>query len=71
MDGTFPEFIIMDIPTYRGPTWIPDKPTWIPTPPIEVTCKKHCCTLKYIPLSLAYAKTGHTFQGQNVGPHHI
>ena len=71
LDGTFPEFIIMDIPTYRGPTWIPDKPTWVPIPPIEVTCTKRCCTLKYIPLSLAYAKTGHTFQGQNVGPHHI
>jgi hypothetical protein len=25
-------------------------------------------TFKYIPLSIAYARTGHTFQGQNVGP---
>ena len=25
---------------------------------------------KYIPLSIAYARTGHTFQGQNIGPNH-
>jgi hypothetical protein len=64
LDGTFSEYIIVDIPTYRGPTWIPNKPTWVPIPSIELTCRKRYCTLKYIPLSLAYAKTGHTFQGQ-------
>jgi len=46
------------------------KPTWVPIPPIEITCKKHCCTYKYISLSIAYARTGHTFQGQNVGPNY-
>jgi hypothetical protein len=30
--------------------------------------KKHFFTFKYSPLSLAYARTCHTFQGQNVGP---
>jgi ABC-type cobalamin/Fe3+-siderophores transport system ATPase subunit len=70
LDTTFPQFIIVDIPSYRGPAWIQSHPTWVPIPPIELKCKKHCCTFKFIPLSLAYAKTGHTFQGQNVGPHH-
>jgi hypothetical protein len=70
LDGACPEYVIVDIPTYRGPPWMPDKPTWDPIPPIEMKCQKHCCTFKFIPLSLAYAKTGHTFQGQNVGPHH-
>jgi hypothetical protein len=42
----------------------------VPAPPIQISCKKHCCTYKYTPLSTAYARTGHTFQGQNVGPNH-
>jgi ABC-type cobalamin/Fe3+-siderophores transport system ATPase subunit len=70
LDGDFPEYIIVDIPTYRGPAWIKNKPTWVPIPPIEMKCIKHCCSFKFIPLSLAYARTGHTFQGQNVGPNH-
>jgi hypothetical protein len=28
-------------------------------PPLELQCENHCCIL-----SLAWAKTGHTFQGQ-------
>ncbi len=35
-----------------------------------MNCNKYCCQLNYIPLSLAYAKTGHTFQGQTCGPGH-
>ena len=33
-------------------------------------CKKPRCTCsrKYIPLTLAFGKTVHTFQGQSVGP---
>ena len=70
LEYNFPLYIIVDFPTYCGPSWIKNKPTWVPIPPIEITCKKHCCTYKYIPLSIAYARTGHTFQGQNVGPNH-
>jgi hypothetical protein len=70
LDGKFPEFVIVEFPQYRGPPWIAEKPNWVPIPPIELNCRSHCCTLKYIPLSLAYAKTGHTFQGQSVGPGH-
>jgi hypothetical protein len=70
LDYKFPQYIIVDFPTQGGPPWIKNKPTWVPIPPIKITCKKHCCKFKYIPLSIAYARTGHTFQGQNVGPNH-
>jgi hypothetical protein len=70
LDGTSPKFKVVDIPSYKGPPWIPGHPTWVLIPPIELKTKKHCCALKSIPLSLACAKTGHTFQGQNIGPNH-
>jgi hypothetical protein len=70
LEYNFPQCIIVDFPTYCGPSWIKNKPAWVPIPPIEITCKKYCCTYKYIPLSIAYARTGHTFQGQNVSPNH-
>ncbi len=70
LDGSCPEYVIVDIPTYRGPPWMSDKPTWVPIPPIEMKCQKCCCSFKFIPLSVAYAKTGHTFQGQNAEPNH-
>ncbi len=68
LNNAFPAFIVVDIPTYWGPAWIPSNLTWIPITPIELKCRKHCCSFKFIPLSLAYTKTGHTFQGQNVVP---
>lgn len=71
LDGSIPEYVVVDFPQYRGPPWIQEKPSWIPIPPLEVKCRKHCCTLQYLPLSLAYAKTGHTFQGQTVGPGYV
>jgi len=70
LDYKLLQYIIVDFPTYCGSPWIKHKPTWVSIPPIEITCKKHCCTYKYIPLHIAYARTGHTFQGQNVGPYH-
>jgi hypothetical protein len=35
-----------------------------------MNCSNYCCQFTFIPLSLAYAKTGHTFQGQTCGPGH-
>jgi hypothetical protein len=66
LDGSLPEYVIVDFPQYTP--WIPNNPTWVPIPPIEMNCRNRCCTVKYTSLSLAYAKTGHTFQGQTVGP---
>lgn len=70
LDGTLPKYVIVHFPHYCGPSWFDDHPKWVPIPPIELNCQKHCCKLMYLPLSLAYSKTGHTFQGQNVGPEH-
>jgi hypothetical protein len=44
-----------------------EHPTWVPIPPLELSCENHSCEIKYIPLSLAWAKTGHVFQGQSAG----
>ncbi len=41
--------------------------TWVPILPLELPCKNHCCQIKYLLLSLAWAKTGHMFQGQSAG----
>jgi hypothetical protein len=43
---------------------------WIPIPIISTTCEKHCCAMTFLPLTLAYGKTAHTFQGQTAGPGH-
>jgi hypothetical protein len=40
---------------------------WVPIPPLKLPCENHFCQIKYLPLSLAWAKTGHTFQGQSAG----
>jgi len=70
LDGTLPQYVIVEFPDYCGPPWIEDRPKWVPIPQIELQCQSHCCTVRFIPLSLAYAKTGHTFQGQSAGPGH-
>lgn len=70
LDGTLPQYILVDFPQYRGPSWISEKPTWIPIPSIEMNCSNYCCQFMFVPLSLAYSKTGHTFQGQTCGPGH-
>ena len=67
LDGFHPKFVIVEFPQYCGPAWMKDKPKWVPIPTIELNCEKRCCELRYIPLTLAYAKTCHTFQGQTVG----
>jgi hypothetical protein len=39
-------------------------------PAIEIQCPNYCCSINFVSLSLSYAKTGHTFQGQSAGPEH-
>jgi hypothetical protein len=60
----------VDFPDCCGPHCIKDKPKWIPIPSVNIPCSNHCCTVNFVLLSLAYAKTGHTFQGQSAGPEH-
>ena len=70
LDGTLPQYVIVEFLEYCGPAWIKNQPKWVPIPPVEIQCQSHCCSVKFVPLSLAYAKTGHTFQGQSAGPGH-
>jgi hypothetical protein len=64
-----PLYVLLDIPQYCGPPFIPSVPTVVPIAPIKVPCKHvFCCCRTYIPLRLAFAQTIHTFQGQNAGP---
>ena len=57
----------IDFPQYCGPPWVTEHPTWVPTLPLELPCENNCSQIKYLPLSLAWAKTGHTFQRQSTG----
>lgn len=70
--GSEPEYVIVDCPSYTGPTWVEGHPTWIPIPVTETLCKFKCCKIRQVPLQLSFARTGQKFQGQQVGPeHHI
>jgi hypothetical protein len=66
--GDFPSYVLVDFPQYCGPPFLPEHPTWVPVTPVQSKCKYYCCTCIFIPLQLCYAKTVHTFQGQNAGP---
>lgn len=40
----------------------------IPIPIVSALCAKKCCMRKYLPLTLAFARTIHKFQGLSAGP---
>ena len=68
-EGHPPLYVICDYPEYCGPVFDTLNKTYIPIAPIDAMCKFKCgCKRTYLPLTLAYGKTIHTFQGQNVGP---
>ena len=81
-DGTahekLPLFVLVDFPQYCGPNLYADdttmngiekdkRRTWVAIPMMEARCKNNICTRLYMPLSLAFAKTIHSFQGATVG----
>jgi hypothetical protein len=70
LDGTLSKFIIVEFPDYCGPHWIQDKQKWVPIPFVNIPCSYHSYTVYFVLLSLAYAITGHSFQGQSAGPEH-
>jgi PIF1-like helicase len=63
-----PAYVLVDFAQYCGDPLIPTMPHCVPIAPHTVLCKFKCCSRTYMPLVLAYGKTAHTFQGQNVGP---
>ena len=70
LDGTLPQYVIVEIQQYCGPNWVESHPKWVPIPIVQQKCDKGCCEMKFLPLTLAFANTGHTFQGQSVGKGH-
>lgn len=66
--GELPAYVLVNFAQYCGKQLMPHSRQSVPIPPMTTRCKYGCCTRSYMPLSLAYAKTIHTFQGQTVGP---
>jgi GTPase SAR1 family protein len=66
--GDFPLYVLVEFSQYDGMPLMEGMEKLVPIVPQEVRCKFKCCCKKFIPLSLCYAKTIHTFQGQNAGP---
>ena len=74
-----PEYVLVDFPQYCGPSMYANdksitseerekRKTWVAIPMVETRCKHNMCTRLYMPLSLAFAKSIHSFQGATVGP---
>jgi hypothetical protein len=66
--GDFPLYVLVGFLQYDGMPLTATMKKVIPIVHQEVQCKYKCCCKKFIPLSLCYAKTIHTFHGQNAGP---
>jgi hypothetical protein len=66
--GDMPAYVLVKFSQYCGKELIPGHRNSIPITPTTARCKYNCCTRTYIPLTLAYGRTVHTFQGQSVGP---
>ena len=62
--GQFPHYVIVDFPSYTGPSYDSRHPKWIPIPTITTYKPSQI----YCPLQLSYARTIHTFQGYQAGP---
>jgi hypothetical protein len=65
---SFPLYVLVEFPQYCGVALLPTMPKYIPIVPKDTRCNYGCCVRTYIPLVLAFGRTAHTFQGQNVGP---
>ena len=67
--GDFTCYVLVNFLMYRGPVFDPDNKTFVPIVTHVARCKYNCgCTQAYVPLTLAFGKTIHSFQGYNVGP---
>ena len=66
--GDLPRYILLRLPDYNGPALFPEDPKVVPIVPVKCMCNKHCCERLFVPLTLAYSKTVHTYQGQSAGP---
>ena len=51
----FPQCVVVDFPSYSGPSWLKDHPTWIPIPPRTSRCDRNCCSRVGLPLIPCHA----------------
>ena len=68
-NGQLPEYVLVVFPTYCGPPFNLLYPKAVPIVPVSVMCTKNCCCTRFfLPLTLSFGRTVHTYQGQNAGP---
>ena len=68
-NGQLPEYVLVVFPTCCGPPFNLLYPKAVPIVPVSVMCTKSCCcTRLFLPLTLSFGRTVHTYQGQNAGP---
>ena len=67
-NGDLPIYVVVNFPLYNGPPWDKDNPKSIPIPITSTLCNNKCCTRTFVPLTVAYARTVHKFQGLTAGP---
>jgi hypothetical protein len=63
-----PLYVLVEFLKYTGPELIPGHPKLVPITPRTIFCRYMCCQQTLLPLTLAYARTIHSFQGCNAGP---
>lgn len=63
-----PMYVLVHFPSYSGIQFLPNEQNIIPIVPITVPCNRFCCRRTFLPITLCFAKTIHTFEGQNAGP---
>lgn len=66
--GHLPRYVLVKFPSYIGKPFIQTNPKVVPIVPLQRQCNKFCCEQQFIPLRLCFAKTIHSFQGQQAGP---
>jgi len=63
----FPDAVVIDFPSYKGPAWIDQHKTWIPVSVMDVRCESNCCSRTGFPLMPGYAITIAKSQGMSIG----
>lgn len=66
---SLPDVVMVEVPNYSGPPFIPEKPKVVPIFLVEreKNCRCHFCRRKQIPLRLGWATTIHRCQGMTIG----
>ena len=64
--GHFPQYVLVEFPSYTGKAFYELQPKWVPIPTLTIAKNKR--TFTYVPLELSYARTIHKFQGYQAGP---